>query len=128
MDFRFMKGVRNYLDAHNMVGDCDLVSIAGAAKNIADPASESEREFLLKQIMLSHKLHNMKRLVLMNHLDCGAYGGSAAFENPAAEKAKHTADLKKAAEIIKNTYPDVEVCLAIASLDEKGDVAFEEIG
>ncbi len=53
----------------------DIICIAGGAKTLSSPESESERTFILKQIEISLKLHHTPKLVLMNHSDCGAYGG-----------------------------------------------------
>jgi len=126
MDFRFMKGIRGFLDQNNLTGDCDLVSIAGAMKSVSDPdAPISEKEFVLKQIGLSHDLHQIKHLILMHHLDCGAYGGSSAFESIEAEHERHLADLNKGRDILKAKYPELEIKLVLAKLDENADVSFE---
>jgi carbonic anhydrase len=127
MDFRFMKGIREYLDAKGMTGDCDLVSVAGAAKNISNPSDSFDTPFVMKQVGLSHDLHHVKKIVLMNHLDCGAYGGAKAFGSPEEEKAKHIADLKAAGQMVKEKYADVEVTLVLAKLNEDGTVGVEEI-
>jgi carbonic anhydrase len=127
MDFRFMKGIREYLDAKGLTGDCDLVSVAGAAKNISNPSDPFEMPFVMKQIGLSHDLHHVKKVVLMNHLDCGAYGGTKAFTSPEDEKIKHMADLKAAGLAVKEKYPDVEVLLVLGRLNPDGSVAVEEV-
>lgn len=80
----------------------DPVFIAGGAKNIASPEEEQHREFILRQIELSVKLHRPKKIVLMNHSDCGAYGGLAHFENdPEKELAAHKVELKLAKEFLE---------------------------
>lgn len=127
MDFRFMKGIRAFLDQNGLTGDADLVSVAGAVKGVADPAAPSETDFLLKQIGLSHDLHGIKHLILMNHLDCGAYGGSKAFASADEERSKHVADLQRSRDILKQKYPELEIKLVIAKLDEAGVVAFEHV-
>ncbi|MFH1077898.1 MAG: carbonic anhydrase [Patescibacteria group bacterium] len=128
MDFRFMKGIRGFLDQNGLTGDCDLVSVAGATKCIVDPATPAETDFLLKQIGLSHDLHSTKHLILMNHLDCGAYGGSKAFASPEEEHGRHVADLTRAGDILKQKYPELEIKKVIAKLDDAGAVTFEHVG
>jgi carbonic anhydrase len=125
MDFRLMKGIRTFLDQNGLTGDCDIVSVAGAVKGIADTSAPSDTEFVLKQIGLSHELHAIKHLILMNHLDCGAYGGSAAFASPEEERAKHLADLRRSRDILKQKYPELEIKLVIAKIDGEGGVTFE---
>ncbi len=115
------------MDEKGLTGDCDLVSVAGAAKNISNPTDSCDAPFVLKQISLSHDLHHVKKVILMNHLDCGAYGGAKAFAAPEEEKIKHVADLKAAADLIKQKYPELELLPVIAKLENNGTVSFEEI-
>lgn len=91
----------------------DLVKVAGGAKALASAASPDasgaspERDFLLNQIKTSIRLHGTKRVVLMTHRDCGAYGGSKNFADARvgvagedAEFAAHEAQLKAAREFV----------------------------
>jgi hypothetical protein len=55
--------------------DIDLVKVAGGAKDLAAPEREADREYLRDQIRKSIALHHTKRVVLMMHNECGAYGG-----------------------------------------------------
>jgi carbonic anhydrase len=115
MDFRLVSKMKEFMAEHSMVDDADLVSIAGAAKNIVDPESQA---FALKQIEISKTLHGMKEVNLVNHLDCGAYGGRKAFESDEAEYAKLTGDLRGARDIIKAKWPDLAVKLWLAHIEE----------
>ena len=87
----------------------DLIKVAGGAKCLASPDAPAEREFVLDQIRKSIRLHKTNRIVLMVHADCGAYGGSDAYENPAAEAAHHEAELRRAAVVLRGAIPDVPV-------------------
>jgi carbonic anhydrase len=127
IDFRLMKGIRNFLDQNSLTGDCDLISVAGAVKSVVDPATPAETDFMLKQIGISHDLHSIKHLILMNHLDCGAYGGSKAFATPEEERTRHVADLQRTRDILKQKYPELEIKLVIAKIDDAGGVAFEHV-
>ncbi len=53
----------------------DLVKVAGGAKALASAEATPEREFVLNQVKTSVRFHGAKRVVLMLHRDCGAYGG-----------------------------------------------------
>ena len=62
-------------------------------------------------------LHHAKKIVIVNHQDCGAYGGSRQFkEDGDAEQRFHEKELKKAKEKILAKYPDREVVLVYARL------------
>lgn len=96
----------------------DLVKVAGGAKSLASPENEAERLFLLKQIRISINLHDAKRVILMCHEDCGAYGGKKEFENNEKEKEKICGDLKEGIHILKNNLPkEVEVEMIFADFD-----------
>lgn len=122
-----MSGLRQFLDEKGLTGDCDLVSLAGAAKSIVDPLAPEHRPTLLSQIELAVKLHHISKLILMNHTDCGAYGGAAAFASPEAEHAKHVEELQAAKTVVLEQFPHLEVVLVLASLQEDRTVAFEEV-
>jgi hypothetical protein len=89
----------------------DLIKIAGGAKCLASPASENEREFVLDQIRTSIRLHQTRRVILMVHSDCGAYGGLAeGFHGDAeAESAHHRQELQRAVDSLAQSIPGLEI-------------------
>jgi len=108
-DNRFELGFRKFLKRIGVVSS-DPIKIAGGAKNLASPAREMEREFLLEQIRTSMRLHATRRVILMLHSDCGAYGGLATFGGDAAkEAAHHERELRLAAASVRKAIPDLDV-------------------
>ncbi|HEV2339822.1 MAG TPA: carbonic anhydrase [Patescibacteria group bacterium] len=107
IDFRFQKYIREWLDVHLKDKTFDYVGFAGGAKDI---------ETILKQLAISVRLHNIKRVILMNHEECGAYGNESTPEN-------HARDLRKAKKEILVLYPTLSVSLYYLHLDGE----FEEI-
>jgi carbonic anhydrase len=97
------------------MGDSDEISVAGAIKDLLGEA----RDFLLKQIDISTRLHGINRVILVAHEDCGAYGGKRAFSSDEAEFSKHKEDLAKAKEIILTKFPDLEVDFVFARIREE---------
>jgi carbonic anhydrase len=85
----------------------DLIKIAGGAKALAGDAS-SDRDFVLNQIKASVRLHGAKRIVLMLHRDCGAYGGSKSFADAEAEKVELIKQLYQARDLVKKELHDVD--------------------
>ncbi len=127
IDFRLGNAIENYKKEHALAGDCDIISVAGAAANIANPKNDIEQAFVLRQLELSKKLHDIQKIVLINHTDCGAYGGASAFASKEEEREKHRADLQSAQETIKKLIPDVSVELSLAVLQDNGTFAIETI-
>ena len=109
-DNRFELGFRKFLKRIGVINS-DPIKIAGGAKVLASPERESEREFVLDQIRKSIRLHGTKRVILMLHSDCGAYGGlDGAFRgDSAAESAHHLRELQRAATNVRAAIPEIEV-------------------
>ena len=108
-DNRFELSFRKFLQRQGVVY-WDAIKIAGGTKCLASPDRESDRDFVLNQIRISMRLHQTKRVILMQHSDCGAYGGLEAFDNNAAvERDHHREELRKAARVVSEAIPGVGV-------------------
>jgi hypothetical protein len=108
-DNRFELGFRKFLKRIGVVNS-DPIKVAGGAKCLASPELETEREFVLNQIRKSMRLHGTTRAILMVHSDCGAYGGLTAFGGDTEAEAKHhEAELRRAADNLRQAIPGIEV-------------------
>jgi carbonic anhydrase len=88
----------------------DMIVVAGGAKTLASPRNDFERDFILEQVRMSILLHQTPRVFLMSHSDCATYGGLAAFGgNRELEASHHQEELKRAAELIRAKFPEVDV-------------------
>ena len=87
----------------------DLIMVPGGAKAIAGQ-NESERANLLGYVKKLVELHKAKRIILTTHIDCGACGGSAAFNNDVkTEHSTHEQWLLSAKSLLTKLFPDVPV-------------------
>ena len=100
--FRFRKSLALFLESR--FGDSyDLVSVAGGIKSlIADPL---DNNFILEQVKISDKLHQSEIILLIQHEDCGAYGGSQAFGDLSTEQEAQSQELEKAETLLKQQFP-----------------------
>lgn len=128
MDFRLGKPIKELLERQGALGDCDIVSVAGGVKSLLSPKSSSDRDFILSQIDISVNLHRISEIILSNHTDCGAYGGSSKFDSFKKECEFHASEMKKAKEIILSKYPQLKVKMILGKILPSGQVQFEEIG
>ncbi|KKW21272.1 MAG: hypothetical protein A2131_00595 [Candidatus Sungbacteria bacterium GWC2_49_10] len=118
VDDRFWKAFKYFLRAENITR-IDPKSPAGGAKIFSSPEKEGDRDFMLREIDISIKLHGVKRAMLFTHHDCGAYGGFKHFgENPEEEYQFHVTEHHKAREVIRDRFPDLRV--ETYFIDEKG--------
>ena len=98
IDFRFRKSLAEFLEKR--FGDSyDLVSVAGGVKRlVSDPL---DNNFILEQIKISDTLHKPEVILLIQHEDCGAYGGSAALGDFSTEKEAQNQELEHAETLLK---------------------------
>jgi hypothetical protein len=88
----------------------DMIVVAGGAKTLASPRNDFERDFILEQVRMSIRLHRTSRMFLMSHSDCATYGGLAAFDGDRArESLHHEIELRRAAELVKATFPELAI-------------------
>ena len=115
-DDRFSKALDSYIIEKGLV-HLDIVKIAGGAKELATPSDEHNREFVLGQILASIRLHHTRRVVLMNHADCGAYGGSKVFGDNKREKDFHQRELEAGRDFLAKHIPGVPIDIIYVDFD-----------
>jgi carbonic anhydrase len=120
IDFRFWKETMKFVEEEMGIESYDFPKMPGAAKAIND--CQNEIDVPMKCIGVPCELHHAGKIIIVNHSDCGAYGGSAQFNGDAdAEQRFHEGELKKAKEKILKYYPDKEVILVYARLVDGGE-------
>jgi hypothetical protein len=126
-DNRFEAGFRKFLKRLGVLNS-DSIKIAGGAKTLAAPDRESDREFVIDQIRKSIRLHQTRRVILMVHSDCGAYGGLEAFGgNRQAESQCLIGDLERAAAFIRRQIPSLQVDAYLIDFEGVWDPEFEPV-
>lgn len=123
IDFRFWKETAEFVEKELNIGNFDFPSLPGAAKAINESA---EGDMVSQCISVPIDLHHAQKIVIVNHEDCGAYGGSKKFAGDSeAEQKFHEGELRKAKEKIFTKYPDKEIILVYTKLvDDKGNIEF----
>lgn len=108
-DDRFWKAFKNFLKAQGL-HRIDPESVAGGAKVFASPEQESDRDFMLRELEKSMRLHHTSRVMLFTHSDCGAYGGLARFGGDEEGQFEfHQGELAKAKTAVLEKFPDITV-------------------
>lgn len=115
IDFRFWKETVQFVEEELGIKSYDFPKMPGAAKAIND--CESEVNVPMQCIGVPCDLHHVQKVVIVNHADCGAYGGASQFNGDIeAEQKFHKEELKKAKEKILANYPGKDIILAYAKL------------
>jgi len=128
IDFRFWRETVKFIEEELDIKFFDFPSLPGAAKVINTGVTKAIKNFLsgddlvMQCVSVRRDLHHAKKLVIVNHQDCGAYGGSKVFNgDESAEQKFHEEELKKAKVKVLKKYPDLEVILVYAKLVDGGE-------
>ncbi|MEK7541518.1 MAG: carbonic anhydrase, partial [Patescibacteria group bacterium] len=108
-DERFRAACEKFL-AREKIKKADVESVAGGAKIFSSPEKAGDRDFMLRELEKSIKLHHTKRVMLFTHYDCGAYGGIVRFDGDEEKQFSfHQTELRKAAAEVRQKFPDLAV-------------------
>lgn len=128
IDYRYAVANQEFInETLSLKDNYDHISIPGSIYNLVNPETQG---LLFSKFELSVRLHLIERIVIINHIDCGAYGGSDSFGSEIAERETLITDLTNARRLLIEKYPTLEVNLYIESLAKEGDglkVNFEKI-
>lgn len=122
MDFRFQKMIQKWLQENNYLGTTDEIIVAGATRDIVKPLNNSHKEYLLRQLELSVKLHDPDEIILLDHQDCGGYAQDQTIPlglDYETDKESHKATSKIAKDIISSLYPNKTIRTLYINFDGK---------
>lgn len=115
IDFRFHQSVVDQLKVRGLEA-FDLKADAGAVKYLVSPEKPEVRDWIIQNIEIAKRLHQINSVVLINHADCGAYGGNEAFESDEAQLDFHRAQLKDARTLLSSKFPDLSIQTLFAKM------------
>lgn len=120
IDFRFWKETMEFIEKELGIKTYDFPKIPGAAKAINECKSDADVSMLCVSVPCN--LHHVRKIIIVNHADCGAYGGSTRFNGDVeAEQKFHEGELRRAKEKIFAKYQEKEIILVYAKLVEGGE-------
>ena len=126
MDFRFWKATVNFVQNTLGIYDFDLVTHTGAAKGIAEKKTDIIN-ILEKHISLAEELHKISMVVIVNHQDCGAYGGSGKFKNEKDESDHHAQHVRKGIKHLQKKYKNIKFIGLFAFFNQFGGIDFKKL-
>jgi carbonic anhydrase len=124
IDYRLVDDAVRFFDAKHMTNDYDQVSLAGASLAAVSDKFPSSNAAFWDQLGIAKQLHHIKKVIVVDHRDCGAY--KVAFgKNYQGERAAETAQHKGVMEQVKaklaKTHPDLAAEFYLMSLDGKAE-------
>ena len=121
IDPRFQPIVYNYLKKKKLTGKYSSFTIAGSSIGVTAYKFKKWHKVFWDNFDTSIKLHKIKRLIVINHRDCGAakiINGKKEFSNSNETKV-HKNSFYKIKKIFKKKYPKLSIELKIISLNGK---------
>ena len=118
MDFRFATDTFNFLSESHK-DDYNKFSLAGASLGYNQDKFKDWGTALDKHIELSKQLHDINEIVVVDHMDCGAY--RILYDSPDMSKEEeyelHRKNLNKFRDLIHKKHPSLKVTMLLANLD-----------
>ena len=110
VDFRFQNEFLAHCNKQLGEKTFDYLAYPGASKSILDVESSSAIFFAISALA---KIHQTQTIIILDHIDCGAYGGSAMFDSIEDEIDFHKEKLQEAKATIAEKFPKLKVELLI---------------
>jgi len=122
IDPRFPQPTINYMKSRKMIGKYSQFTFAGASIGVVAPAFKTWAPAFWDNLAASIQLHNIPKVIAMNHRDCGAAKiayGDAAVKDKATETATHKAALMEFKKQVAEKQPKLKVELGLMAVDGK---------
>ena len=120
IDPRFQPIVYEYLKKKKLKGKYSSFIIAGSSIGVTSNRFKKWHKTFWDNFDTSVKLHNIKKLIVINHQDCGAakiINGKKKF-NKENEKKIHNESFLKLKKTFKKKYPDFDFEFKIITLNK----------
>ncbi len=119
MDFRLTGAVDTYMEARGLAGKFDHVILAGASLGALNDRFPAWAEVFWAHLDLAIQLHDVHRVMIIDHRDCGAYKmilGEATVKDADTELKTHVKQLYALRSAIQTRKPGMEVEIGLMDL------------
>jgi len=120
MDYRLADAIAPFLAKQNLKHNYDQVALAGASLAGVSPKFPSSNAAVWDHIAIAKQLHHIKKLVVIDHRDCGAYKVAFGKDFAAAhdaETAQHKTVMLQFQAMLKKKHPDLGSAFYLMALD-----------
>jgi len=120
IDPRMQEPVRAYAQKNGLIGKYSQFIFAGAAIGVVAPKFADWHEAFWGNLATSVELHNVKKVIAINHRDCGAAKiayGDASIATPEKENETHRAALAEFRKQVGQRQPSLAVETGLMALD-----------
>lgn len=120
MDYRLAHEVEDYMSRRGLKHKYDHMILAGASLGALNDKYAVWNDVFWAHLDLAVQLHEVHRLIVIDHRDCGAYKlvlGEAAVKDADTELKSHVKQLYALRSQVTAKHPHMEVELGLMALD-----------
>ena len=122
IDPRFPELTRAYTASRGLTGKFSQFVMAGAAIGVVAPAFKNWHNTFWDNLAASIQLHNIPKVIAIDHRDCGAAAiayGKEKVANPTVETETHRTALSEFRKQVGQRHPKLAVETGLMSIDGK---------
>lgn len=117
MDFRLLDDIVLFLNDKGYHNNYDQFIIAGSSLGFNQEKHPSWRQSCEMHLDIAKQLHQVREIICIDHLACGAYRMLYPWLNLEEEREYHIKNLKRFEITMKEKYPEMKISLYIMDLD-----------
>jgi carbonic anhydrase len=124
IDYRLVDDAVKFFDGKHVTNDYDQVSLAGASLAAVSGKFPSSNAAFWDHIGIAKQLHHIRRVIVVDHRDCGAYKvafGKDYQGEGAAETAQHKQVMQQVKAKLARLHPELESEFYLMALDGKAE-------
>lgn len=121
VDFRLRHPTEKLMRTQlHLLDDYDEIAVPGASLALTETGHPHWQQTINDIITIVEKLHNIKRIILLDHRDCGAYKlikGGEYSKTKSIETSSHQATLLEAKAALEKKFPKLKIYTMLMGLD-----------
>lgn len=132
IDYRVVNETEAYMSGRGLKDKYDHIVLAGASLGATNTVYPAWGQTFIEHVDVAIKLHNIHKVIILDHRDCGAYRvflkADGIEKDRAKENTVHLEQMNALAKTIQEKYPQLDVELAIIDLEGKVEALGEKKG
>jgi carbonic anhydrase len=124
IDYRLVDDAVRFFNRRHMTLDYDQVSLAGASLAAVSDKFPTSNAAFWDQVAIAQELHHIKKVIVVDHRDCGAYKvafGKDYKGEGKAETEQHKTVMEQVKAKLAQTHPDLQAEFYLMALDGKAE-------
>jgi carbonic anhydrase len=120
IDYRLVDDGVKFFDGLHLTNEYDQVALAGASLAGVSPEFPSSNAAVWDHVGIAKQLHHIKKVIVLDHRDCGAYKVAFGKDFAAAhdaETAQHKKVMLQFQARLKQKHPDLSSEFYLMALD-----------